>query len=164
MIQSDALSHCSDHIIKDTDNDNKILLSDNIFVCIVDTNLCDALVKGTTNDSLFAAALEGLKHHGPFPINSQLTDWHFNDRLLFFKDRCYVSPTDLLHRDITSLYHDPLPASHLSHLKTLELIRRHYWWPGMTVFVKNFVAGCTTCQQMKVNTHPSAPGLILIKA
>ena len=34
----------------------------------------------------------------------------------------------------------------------------------MTIFVKNFVAGCTTCQQMKINTHPSAPGLIPIKA
>jgi hypothetical protein len=122
MIQSDALSCCSDHIIKDTDNDDKILLPDNIFVCIVDTNLHGALVKGTTNDSLFAAALEGLKHHGPFLINSQLTDWHFDDGLLFFKDRYYVPSTDSLHRDITSLYHDSLPTSHLGHLKTLELV------------------------------------------
>jgi transposase InsO family protein len=34
----------------------------------------------------------------------------------------------------------------------------------MTVFVKNYVAGCAICQQMKVNTHPSAPGLFPIKA
>ena len=43
-------------------------------------------------------------------------------------------------------------------------MRRHYWWPGMTVFIKNYIAGCGACQQMKVNTHPSAPGLIPIKA
>ena len=85
MVQSDALSCCPDHIIEDTDNDDKVLLPDNIFVHIVDLNLRDALVKGTTDDSLFAAALEGLKHHGPFPINSQLADWHFDDGLLFFK-------------------------------------------------------------------------------
>ena len=30
----------------------------------------------------------------------------------------------------------------------------------MSVFVKNFVAGCAVCQQMKTNTHPSSPGLI----
>ena len=100
MIQSDALSHHPDHIIEDTDNDDKILLPDNIFVCIVDMNLCDALVKGTTDNSVFTAALEGLKHHGPFLINSQLTDWHFNNGLCFFTDRCYVPPTDSLRKDI----------------------------------------------------------------
>ena len=33
----------------------------------------------------------------------------------------------------------------------------------MTVFVKNYVAGCAICQQMKINTHPSSSGLIPIK-
>ena len=33
----------------------------------------------------------------------------------------------------------------------------------MTVFVKNYVAGCAICQQMKINTHLSSPGLIPIK-
>ena len=27
----------------------------------------------------------------------------------------------------------------------------------MYVFVKNFVKECTTCQQMKINTHPTTP-------
>ena len=34
----------------------------------------------------------------------------------------------------------------------------------MTVFVKNFVEGCATCQQMKVNTHPTMPPLSPIKS
>jgi len=33
----------------------------------------------------------------------------------------------------------------------------------MTVFVKNYVAGCAICQQIKINTHPSSPSLISIK-
>jgi len=33
----------------------------------------------------------------------------------------------------------------------------------MTVFVKNYIEGCAICQQMKINTHPSSPGLIPIK-
>jgi len=33
----------------------------------------------------------------------------------------------------------------------------------MTVFIKNYVVGCTICQQMKINTHLSSPGLIPIK-
>jgi hypothetical protein len=32
------------------------------------------------------------------------------------------------------------------------------------IFIKNYVSGCTTCQQMKVNTHPAVPPLSLIKS
>ena len=34
----------------------------------------------------------------------------------------------------------------------LELLRRHYWWPDMSVFVYNYLHGCAICQQMKPNT------------
>ena len=34
----------------------------------------------------------------------------------------------------------------------------------MTVMVKQFVDGCSTCQQMKPNTHPSAVPLMPIKS
>ena len=34
----------------------------------------------------------------------------------------------------------------------------------MYAFVKSYVQGCALCQQIKVNTHPSAPPLALIKA
>src|SRR6202023_2212177 len=33
-----------------------------------------------------------------------------------------------------------------------------------TVFIKNYVAGCAICEQMKVNTHPSSPRLFPIRA
>jgi hypothetical protein len=34
----------------------------------------------------------------------------------------------------------------------------------MTIFIKNYVSGYVTCQQMKVNTHPTVPPLSLIKS
>jgi len=104
-----------------------------------------------------------VKENGPLPIRSKLEDWKTKEGLLFFKDRCYIPPHEELHREIVKQYHDSLTGGHPEHFKTLELIRRNYWWPGMTVFVKNYVMGCTVCQQMKVNTHPSSPGLIPIK-
>src|SRR5229473_2627270 len=36
-----------------------------------------------------------------------------------------------------------------------------YWWPSMSVFMKNYISGCG-CQQHKVNTHPTVPPLDLI--
>jgi len=94
MIQSDTLSQRPDHIIDDTKNDNLILLPDNIFVRVVNLDLRDALVKGTTDDSLFARALEGLKEHAPFPITSQLNDWRLDDGL-YFSRTDVMSPCQL---------------------------------------------------------------------
>jgi hypothetical protein len=34
----------------------------------------------------------------------------------------------------------------------------------MMIFIKNYVSGCVTCQQMKVNTHPTVPPLSPIKS
>ena len=34
--------------------------------------------------------------------------------------------------------------------KTLELISREYYWPGMTEFVKVYIKGCATCQTTKI--------------
>ena len=40
---------------------------------------------------------------------------------------------------------------------TLEMVQRYYWWPRLRHFVYEYVAGCATCQQNKVNTPPMKP-------
>lgn len=183
MIQSDALSRRADYIHgEDTDNENRILLPDdifiklinvdqddhnnslpdNLFISLIDLELADDLKKAIQEDELFAKALEALKTTGTPPIKSNLSDWKFEDDLLFFKDRCYVAPNVTLRKNIVQRYHDEKPSGHPGCLKTQELISRDYWWPGMGVFIKNYVDGCALCQQMKVNTHPTRPGLMPI--
>ena len=84
--------------------------------------------------------------------------------LLFFRDRCYVLQNFKLRQEITKRYHESLFTGHSGQFQTLKLIRRDYWWPGMSVFVKNYIAGCATCQQIKVNTHPTSPPILPIKS
>ena len=38
-------------------------------------------------------------------------------------------------------------------------MQKDYWWPGMSTFLRKFIAGCADCQAAKVNTHPTIPGL-----
>jgi hypothetical protein len=61
-------------------------------------------------------------------------------------------------------YHDTLPSGHLGQFQTLELVCQDYWWPEITIFIKNYISGCMTCQQMKVDTHPTVPPLSPIKS
>ena len=56
------------------------------------------------------------------------------------------------------MYHNHKTAGHPGEMETYNLIQWHHWWPGLwTSFVKNYVQGCGTCQQFKINQSPSNP-------
>ena len=74
----------------------------------------------------------------------------------------YVPPpaqSSLLH----SIHSSPL-SGHLGRFHTKAIIEHDFWWPGLSVFVNNFVAGCAVCQQNKAHTHPVTPPLLPIKS
>ena len=47
---------------------------------------------------------------------------------------------------------------------TKSILECDFWWPGLSTFVKHFIAGCAVCQQNKVNTHPTVPPLCPISS
>ena len=46
---------------------------------------------------------------------------------------------------------------HPGEWKTIELISREYWWPGITEFVKAYVKECATCQTTKIRPPVKVP-------
>ena len=50
-------------------------------------------------------------------------------------------------------------AGHLGIWKTWQALQRDYWWPTMKAFVKEYMAGCTICQQTKTITQRNRPPL-----
>ena len=56
------------------------------------------------------------------------------------------------------------PSGHLGHFHTKAIVERDFWWPGLSVFVNNFIAGCAVCQQNKARTHPVTPPLLPISS
>ena len=163
MIQSDTLFQWPDHITDEIDNNDIIVLPDDIFIKLIDLELQDKIKNETAKDDFFVKALQAMKENGPLPIRFSLEEWNIKEGMLFFKNRCYIPPHKELQWEVVKWYHNSRLRGHPGHFKTLELIQCYYWWPGMTVFVKNYVAGCAICQQIKINAHPSSPSLILIK-
>ena len=43
---------------------------------------------------------------------------------------------------------------------TYNAVQQHYWCPGLRTFVKNYVSGCGTCQQFKIDRSPAKPAYI----
>ena len=65
------------------------------------------------------------------------------------KERVYVPKDEKLRIEIIQLHHDMPIAGHRGQWKTVELVTRNYWWPGVTKEVKQYMEGCDQCQRMK---------------
>ena len=55
-------------------------------------------------------------------------------------------------------------SGHMGVFHTKAILEWDFWWPGLSTFMKHFIAGCPVCQQNKANTHPVAPPLLPIKS
>ena len=61
-----------------------------------------------------------------------------------------VIPDDSrLKQDLLHEFHDSPSAGHPGVERTLDLIARFYWWPGMLLDVHQYVLTCTACQLNK---------------
>ena len=49
-------------------------------------------------------------------------------------------------------FHNSPTAGHPGRDNTLTLVAQHYWWPGMTTWIEQYVVGCALCQQNKICT------------
>ena len=167
MIQLDALSRWPDLCPEeDTDNENVIVLPIDLFISLIDERLQQRITNSTDLDGNAAEALKFLLGTGPPAMTTGLEDWtvdHSNDRNTLFykgKGKNYIPRNMELWRDIVHSFHDHPTAGHPGEIGTYNAVRQNYWWPGLWTFVKNYVQGCRTCQQFKINWTPSRPAYI----
>ena len=156
MGPADALSRLPD---PDTSSDNVdvTVLPDDLFICTIDVALVDKISSSSSSNPLVVSALQNLSVGSPLFPHSSLSDWHFSNSLLYFKNRLYI-PAAARHDLVSSVYASPA-TGHGGFFRTYTLLSRDYWWLGMSSFICRFIAGCALCQQMKVNTHPTVPPL-----
>jgi transposase InsO family protein len=76
-------------------------------------------------------------------------EWELQEGLVLYQGKVYVPKDPYLHHDIVHAHHDPSMIGHPGHWKMFELVSRNYWWPGLSHYVRTYVAGCDTCQHVK---------------
>jgi len=69
------------------------------------------------------------------------------------KGKVYVPKDEELRAEIIQWHHDMPVAGHGGQWKTVELVTRNYWWPGVIKDVGRYVEGCDLCQRMKNRTE-----------
>ena len=80
------------------------------------------------------------------------------DNLFWNRDRLVIVDNFPLRRGVISLYHNSPTAGHPGISKSIWLIGKDYWWPGMKDTITSYIKGCATCQSRKNNpTNPKPP-------
>ena len=78
----------------------------------------------------------------------------------WYKDGRQVVTNKLEHqRSLIQSHHNPPVYGHLRINRTIHLLERYYWWPGLQKKVADYVKGCVECQHHKVNNCPTQAAL-----
>lgn len=56
-----------------------------------------------------------------------------------------------LRMDMLHDFHDSAIAGHLGIVRTMNILSLHYYWPGMTKDVKDYIRSCSVCQRNKTS-------------
>ena len=69
------------------------------------------------------------------------------------EEKIYVPKDVELRAEIIWLHHNVPAVGHGGCWKMVELVRRNYWWPGVTRDIGRYVEGCDLYQRMKNRTE-----------
>src|SRR5258706_1776597 len=153
MGRPNTLSWRSDHPHGKDDNAIVTLLPSNVFevhnmeATLVDSGgdeLVECIWRSTDYDNAVVKALQEL---GAGTLQSD--EWERDGDLVMYRGRMYVPKDPQLCHDIVHAHHDSMMTSHPGQWKTLELVSRNYWWPGISWYVASYVAGCDVCNHCK---------------
>ena len=131
------------------------MLPENMFINLLDTDLQKRILNRQELDMDVKNTMETLLQDGPTNLKNDLENWKMEEvnggKMIFYKGKNYIPKDQELQQDVVKMYHDHETAGHPGGLETYNSVRQHYWWPGLQMFVKNYVQGCGMCQQFKIN-------------
>ncbi len=76
-------------------------------------------------------------------------EWTHAEGVVLYQGRVYIPDNPQLHHDLVHAHHSTIVVRHPGHWKTLELVSRNYWWPGLSRYVAKFITGCDACNWTK---------------
>ena len=159
MGKADRLSRRVDWKVgTDKDNENQVFIKDqwicNMYEVIVEgpeVGLVEKIRKARSKDEDVVRVVEEIKKAGVKELRGN--EWKIEGDLVLKEGKIYVPKDEELRVEIIGLHYDVPAAGHGGRWKTVELVTRNYWWPGVTRDVGKYVEGCDLCQRMKNRTE-----------
>ncbi|KAF8749312.1 hypothetical protein RHS01_10171 [Rhizoctonia solani] len=157
----DALSRRSDHA--DIPPDNQTMLPEPIFANVAlvtpEKELQRQIEASLDQDESLEEILQFLQNDSKAPpyIKRAFKDYQMEAGLLFYQGRIVVPDVGSLRTDLLRVFHDSPLAGHPGRQRTLELISRNYYWPGIRADTYWHVDSCETCQRIRKPKYTPIP-------
>ena len=151
MGKADGLSRRPDWKVGvDRDNENQVFIKDN-WVCKLqevviegpEVDIIEKIKKARSKDKDVVRVVEEMKKAGVKEL--QGNKWKIEGDLVLKERKVYVPKEEELRTEIIRLHHDVPVVGYGGRWKTVELVTRNYWWPGVTRDVGKYMEGCDLC-------------------
>ncbi|KAF8749977.1 hypothetical protein RHS01_09605 [Rhizoctonia solani] len=96
--------------------------------------------------------------NAPPTIRKAYQDYDWEEDLLWYRGKLVVPDSEPIKERLMREFHNSPLAGHPGQQRTLELVSRTYWWPGMKSSAKEWVECCPVCQ---ANQQAHAPVIAL---
>jgi len=155
MGKADGLSRRSDWKIGvERDNEDQVFIKDN-WICNLqevviegpEVELLEKIKKARSKDKDVVRIVEEIKRARVKELRGN--EWKIEGELVLKEGKVYIPKDEKLRTEVIRLHHDVPAAGHGGRWKTVELVTRNYWWPGVTRDVGRYVEGYDLCQRMK---------------
>ncbi|KAF8676141.1 hypothetical protein RHS04_06583 [Rhizoctonia solani] len=161
----DALSRQSDHA--NIPPEPQTMLLDPVFANVAlitpKKELQRQIKASLDQDESLEEILQFLQNESKAPpsIKQAFKDYQMEAGLLFYQGRIVVPDTGTLRTDLLRIFHDSPLAGHPGRQRTLELVSRNYYWPGIRADTYWHVDSCETCQRIRKPKYASIPPQLL---
>jgi len=167
MGKADRLNRRADWKVgTDKDNENQVLIKDNwirnMYEVVVERpkiEIVEKIKKARSKDEDVVRVVEEMKKAGVKELKGN--EWKIEGDIVLKEGKVYVPKDKELRIEVIRLHHDIPAAEHGGRWKTVELVTRNYWWPGVMRDVGKYVERCDLCQRMKNRTEEPAGKLKL---
>ena len=136
------------------DNENQVFIKDNwihklqeVVIEGPEVDIIEKIKKARSRDEDVVRVVEEMKKAGVKEL--QGNEWQIEGELVLKEGKVYILKDKELRTEVIWLHYDVLAVGHGGRWKTVELVTRNYWWPGVTRDVGRYVEGCDLCQRMK---------------
>ena len=158
MGKADGLSRRSDWKVGvEKDNEDQVLIRDNwirslqeIVIEEPEVDIVEKIKRARSKDEEVVRIVEEMKKAKVKELRRE--EWQIKGELVIKEGKVYVPKDEELRAEIIHLHHDVPVAGHRGQWKTVELVTRNYWWPGVTRDIGRYMEGCNLCQRIVVAT------------
>jgi len=97
-------------------------------------DLLEKVKQSKVKDNKVVKAVEEMKWAGVKMLRDE--EWREVDSIMYKEEKVYVPKDNVLRAEIIRLHHNTPVGGHGGQWKTVELVTRNFWWPGVTKEVK----------------------------